>query len=623
MALAGLLVFLAGLCLGPVVETDLFFRLAAGEQFLRTGRIVHENLFSFTFPDAPYLDPAWLFDAGAAVVFRLGGFPAVVLAKALLLLGLAALAYRLCRRGGASPLAAVLTLTLAFLCMRERLVERPHLFSLAGDLAVLAFLPAIARGERRGWLLVPLVVLWANLHAGAFLAALLLGLAGAGAMLDRAGARATLRFAVAAVLAGAALLATPVGAGIFRYLVFHVGIFAVHPVDEFRAVTWRSDAGFLLFAWGCLLVGLVARRSSWREWLPALGLLGLATWHVRFSADAALVLAVVAAPAFERLAGRLLAWRARALEAVALAGLLALALAPRIAQANRGGDFLALGLDQSALPLDAIRFVEERGLRERMYNDFETGAYLLWQGYPRYRVFVDPRLPAYPLDFHGLLGRMDVTRDEWTRAMAQLGVESALLEYAGINRRVAFWDPASWALVYRAKDCRVFARRLPKWKDLIAELEIPATFAFTVEEGAATIPIPSPPPLSPVPVCEWRFRLGDLYFDLDGGKSERATAAYRAALAEPAGCLRSENELTAASWVGALDVGQGRFADALPLLDRAAAIAPTDRAVLANRALALAGVGRASEARAVWEQVAKLATGTDLGRRAAERAAER
>jgi len=58
MALAGLLVFVAGLCLGPVQETDLFFRLASGEQFLRTGRILHRNLFSFTFPEAPYLDSA-------------------------------------------------------------------------------------------------------------------------------------------------------------------------------------------------------------------------------------------------------------------------------------------------------------------------------------------------------------------------------------------------------------------------------------------------------------------------------------------------------------------------------------------------------------------------------------
>src|ERR1039457_2880050 len=72
MALAGLLVFVAGLCLGPMQETDLFFRLASGEQFLRTGALVHHNLFSFTYPDAPYLDSAWLFDTAAALVFRDG-----------------------------------------------------------------------------------------------------------------------------------------------------------------------------------------------------------------------------------------------------------------------------------------------------------------------------------------------------------------------------------------------------------------------------------------------------------------------------------------------------------------------------------------------------------------------
>jgi hypothetical protein len=50
-------------------------------------------------------------------------------------------------------------------------------------------------------------------------------------------------------------------------------------------------------------------------------------------------------------------------------------------------------------------------------------------------------------------------------------------------------------------------------------------------------------------------------------------------------------------------------------------VAPEDTAVLANRALALTGLGRASEARAMWTRIATLAAGTDLGRRAAEKAA--
>ena len=620
MALAGLLVFVAGLCTEPVQETDLFFRLAAGGEFLRTGALVHRNLFSFTFPNQPYLDSAWLFDVGAAMLYRLGGFPAIVMAKTLVVLAIVLVAYWLCRRRGAGALATTAVLALAFACVRERLVERPHIFSLLGEVAVLAFLPALARGKRWAWLLVPLVALWADLHAGAFLAPVLLGLAGVGAILDRSGSRASARIFVAGLLSAAALLATPVGPGIFRYLAFHVGIFAIHPVDEFRAPTWRSDASSFVFALASLLALAVSRRGSWNLRLPALGLLALAAWHVRFGADSILVLAVVTAPALGDSIDRFTMARSRVWHAGLAIALVALAVAPRIAEANRGGRFFAIGLDESALPLDALHFAEQHGLRERMYNDFETGAYLLWQGYPRYRVFVDPRLPAYPIEFHRLLGRMDISRDEWSRAMDSMGVESALLDYAGINRRVAFWNPEHWALVFRAKDSRVFVRRLPKWRDFIATYEIPTTFDFTVENGAVARPLRDPPAASPVPACEWQFRLGDLYFDLDRGKSERAIAANRSALAAPAGCLPPDHELSASAWIGALDVSARRFEQALPLLERALAISPDDTAVLTQRALALEGLGRGGEAREVWNRIAMLAAGTDLGTRAASRA---
>jgi len=215
---------------------------------------------------------------------------------------------------------------------------------------------------------------------------------------------------------------------------------------------------------------------------------------------------------------------------------------------------------------------------------------------------------------------MHISRKDWTGAMDGLGVESALLDYAGINRRVAFWDPADWALVFRAKDSRVFVRRLPKWRALIEKLEIPASFDFTVENGATTLPILAPPAKSPVSACEWQLRLGDLYFDLEGTASARAVAAYRAALAAPIGCLEPEHELSAASWIGSLDVSAGRFAEALPLLDRALAGSPDDTAVLTHRALALEGVGRSSEASTTWARIATLAPDTAIGRKAAERA---
>jgi tetratricopeptide (TPR) repeat protein len=618
MALGGLLLLVAGLCLGPVEETDLFFRMAAGEQFLRTGHLVHRNLFSFTYPDAPYLDSAWLFDVAVAGLYRLGGFPAVVLGKTVVVLLVAGLGYRLCRSLGAGKLSAAAALSLAFVCMRERLVERPHVFSLLGEVALLGLVPSIVKADRRRWLVLPLVVLWVNLHAGAFLAATILGLAAVGAAMDRQPPRAVARLLAFAGAATLLLMASPVGAGIFRYLTFHVGVFDLHPVDEFRNATWRSDWPFVLFALGASLVVAVSQRQSWLPRLPALGLVALGLWHIRFSADATLVLAVAAAPAASALASRFVWLGSRVAAVVFLLVVGLVTLGPRIAAASRGERFVAVDLDRRSLPEEARRFVEEHGLRDRMYNDFETGSYLLWQGYPSYRVFVDPRLPAYPTEFHRLLGRMDISRQEWTSAMEALGVESALLDYAGINRRVSYWDPEAWALVFRAKDARVFVRRLPKWQRLIEQFEIPASFDFTVENGAVTLPLEAPSAASPVPACEWQFRLGDLHFDLEGTTSARALAAYRTALAAPSGCLAPEHELSAAAWIGSLDLAAHDFPNALSLLDRALARAPEDTAVLANRALALQGLGRTTEARETWASIARLAPTSALGRKAAD-----
>jgi tetratricopeptide (TPR) repeat protein len=376
-----------------------------------------------------------------------------------------------------------------------------------------------------------------------------------------------------------------------------------------------------------LILGLCAARRvrpRGRDLVPVLGLALLAGRHVRFSADVALLAAILVAPALSAVSAR---WSARIVPAYrvqferAAGALLAfVALVPRVADVERHGRFLDIDLYRANLPLAALGFVDQHGLRERMYNDFETGAFLIWQGFPRYRVFVDPRLPAYPREFHQLLGRGDVSRAEWTRSMDQFGVTSALLDYAGVNRRVAWWDPEAWALVFRAQDTRVFVRRLPAARDLIARYEIPASFSFTADEGSATVPLPTPPSGSPVPLCEWQLRLGDLLFDLEHDHDQRALDAYRQALGAPPGCLAPEREAAICAWLGAIDRAAGRNEQALALLDRSLAIAPDDTAVLTSRALALEALARHREAAQTWSRIAALAAGSPLGARAGARA---
>jgi tetratricopeptide (TPR) repeat protein len=650
----GLGLFVAGLALRPMEETDLFFRLAVGERILATGQLPRRNLFSFTHPEHPDLDSAWLFDAGAALLQRAGGFPAVVATKALLLALTFAGAWLLCRRRGAGPLAAGASLAAAALVMADRFVERPHLFSFAGLVALQAVLLAAERRPRLLWLLPAITAVWVNLHAGAFLAPALLAAAAAGAALDRrrgepSAASPALLLAAAGACA-AALLISPVGAGLFRYLAVHADIQALHPVDEFRAPSWRSDAPLLLLAAATgLAVALVRIPGGrrWRELLPVAALAALAVHSVRFGAELTLLAAPLLAVRLSGLAARL---RPRAIGPDAAQGpaagapaagapavrapagspwpplllgaaLTAAALAPRLAARAAGRPALDLDLAREALPLDALAFVEASGLRGRMYNDFELGGYLAWTGYPRHRVFTDPRLPAYPRSFHQMMGRGDLSRAEWDRVMDSYRVDSALLGYAGINRRVAWWDPARWALVYRQGDARVFARRLPRHAPLIAAREIPATFSFTAEAGTRTLALPAPPAGSPVPACEWQRRLGDLLRDLQAGDPAPALAAYRRALAGPAGCLDPARAGEAQAWVGATLLARGDPAGALAALDAALALRPTDGDLLSRRALALERLGRRSEARAGWLRTAAVTVDPSLADRARARAA--
>ena len=298
------------------------------------------------------------------------------------------------------------------------------------------------------------------------------------------------------------------------------------------------------------------------------------------------------------------------------------ALAPRLSAARAGRPWLDIDLDHRALPLDALAFVEAHGLRQRMYNDFELGGYLAWTGYPRFRVFTDPRLPAYPRSFHAVMGRGDLTRAEWDAVMDRHGVDSALLSYAGINRRLAWWDPARWALVYRAGRCaRVRAPPAPprgadrrpgdpgqllvhrRGRDPHRAAGRPARHV-----AGRRLRVAAAPGRSAVRAGRRRShpRAGRLPPRPGGapGLSRSRPHRRRARLgghhaAGPRGCPPRR-------WT--------------PWIARWRPTATNER-LLASRALALETLGRRSEARAGWLQLADRAADAPLARRARDHAA--
>jgi hypothetical protein len=217
----------------------------------------------------------------------------------------------------------------------------------------------------------------------------------------------------------------------------------------------------------------------------------------------------------------------------------------------------------------------------------EVGSYLTWEGWPRYRVFQDPRINGYPPSFHALLRRDRIPRPEWDALLDHFGVTAALLTYPGQNPRIAFFDPERWALVYEASDGMVFVRRLPEFRALIAREEIPVSFAVDHDNAVTRLPIEGRPATSPVPDCEWQRRLGDFFAYQDAA---RAAAAYRGALAAR-GCLDDLQRLEARRRLGDAALS---LRDPATAADAYAGIDLPD--VHIKRAFALLALGRAREA---------------------------
>ena len=407
-----LLLFVAGRLLVPVDETDLFFNLRLGEIVLHDHVVPRTNLLSFTYPDYRDVNLAWLFQIVLALAHRAGGIPGTLLLKTAFVLGTIAVLFRVALRRGATPAAALPALALSAWAAEPRFVERPHLVTFLGLALTMLALERSESGRPRAlYALVPCGLVWANANSCFFLAPLVLALYALGARLDGRPADAR-RAALCAAALVPLIFATPSGVNALGYIANHWRMPWLRPLEEYVPARWPDNAPAAFVAAGVVVAAILPGRR-WRHLLPV-ALLGLAgARRNRFLAEFALLSAPIVACALTDVVARATARMTAVLRQergrIATVGVVALfagaAIVPRVNAVRRGERAFDIGLDPTLVPAAAIAFVNDNGLRDRMYNDMEVGSYLTWEGWPRHPVFQDPRINGYPPAFHALLRR--------------------------------------------------------------------------------------------------------------------------------------------------------------------------------------------------------------------------
>lgn len=381
-------------------DPDTHWHVAVGRWIVENGGWPDVDLFSHTFAGQPWIAKEWLSQVALHGAYVAAGWTGVALLGAVAIAAsLGMLAAWLSRRVNA--LAAFSLVVLVFLLSSSSLPARPHILALPLMLAwVLGLLGAVERRQAPSWLLIPLMLLWSNAHAGYTIGFAIAGLLALEAVRDagsgRQAAMAT-RWGLFLALAFAASCLTPYGYEallVTKKLFAGGGREAIAHIEEWRSIKPDLPGVIGMILLPSLLIGLCLQ--PWRN-VVRIALVLILGWMMIRHARFGLLFAFTALPiAVGAIANGALARRfaPRGPGAGVRPGLLPAFAAISIILALVSAPSLRTSPDTT--PTEALDAARKLGLMERnVYNTYNFGGFLINQGVP---TFIDGRTDQLFLD---------------------------------------------------------------------------------------------------------------------------------------------------------------------------------------------------------------------------------
>jgi hypothetical protein len=448
---------------------DSYYDLYAGRYIVQHG-IPHWNVVTVVAHGAPWIDQQWLAHVLYYAAWVAGGYPAVALLSSLVLTsGFAVLALAM-RSRGVPPTRMFGWTCAAVIAYLGNIVIRAQSFAYPLFALTLWLVVADSRGPRlraRTWLVLPVLVLWANTHGSVLIGAAMVALyAGYRAVaVRRGGRRAVLGYVTLGAASALSVLCTPYGTGVIGY---YKSVNRVAPALSHYVTEWQRPNPLYLVSMGffaLLIATVIAVAVAWRRGTrpdPVLaaitiGLLVLALTAIRNQAFFAFAGSLLAADTLARSNGGRAPALSRAFSR-ATAAILAVAalIGIGLSAAEPVSKF------ESLVPVRAIDVAAALAARHpgvRVLADEWSSPPMLWLHPATFgRIAYDARLEQYSVvQLRDYATFLSARRPGWQRLMR--GYDLVV-----VNRKQHQWLGTAltrlpgWRVVYSGRDGLVLER---------------------------------------------------------------------------------------------------------------------------------------------------------------------
>lgn len=387
----------------PLGDLDFWWHLKTGEVMVHNRELLTFDPFAFTsdgvasIREKLILQGYWLWQVLFYSVYSVLGFSGITLLEGATLVSLLfVMVYRM-HKERVPPAIAMLLLATGFFVFRMFFLERPQVVSFLFVAILLGMFEAIRRGSRPPWLLYPMMILWANCHAGFFFGDLLLALFCVGALWqyrkESVRLKSILLWATLGVIAS---LLSPTTYYVFVDLFDQSNKLAQSGIIEYQSTLWYfnySDKIQMIMLWSLMLLNSYALFVNKKRYIPDM---------IIFLATAVLSLLYIRMIAFYVVA--IIPTMAFYLSNIEVFNkknvqilfkffailILILGLYDEIGHKNTHF-FNNPEINKVNIPEKISVFILTQNIRGNMFNDYDWGGYFIWKLYPKVKVFFDGR----------------------------------------------------------------------------------------------------------------------------------------------------------------------------------------------------------------------------------------
>jgi hypothetical protein len=471
----------------PIRPQDFWWHITIGREILTTGKIPITDIYSYTAFGQPYpsYQMFWLMELFLYGIYNVGGPALVIFIHSLLISSAYGVIFWICKQTSNSwRIAAFGVIFAAALGLNDWNVRPQGITFLLASLFLLAIYE-YQKTTKWSWLIVfPFgMLIWVNSHGTFLIGLVLIGIWFGQNLWDLTKQRLIdkhivekKKYLVPGLALGITTLAcliNPRGFGIINYLKTLTSNSVVQNlVTEWAPPSFNTLMGALFFIGlmaGAILLAVSPQRPNFCQIATFLifGVLGLKTSRgiVWFG----LVMAPILAEHLSAIVNHLPRTNTRPTNlegsrllntiffiVIILTGVITLPWFKGVLPLPPA----KAGLISAETPVQATRVLLDKNPPKQVFNAMSFGSYLIWEAYPQYQVFIDPRIELFPV--RNWLDYLNISNanGDWESLLYDYGVNTLVLspvEQPGLITAVQESD--EWKMLYQDLTATIFVRK--------------------------------------------------------------------------------------------------------------------------------------------------------------------